>query len=82
MWQWMICSSILHTTEVSETGLSFYVDMLLPLLKIATILAVLHNEGVVAVVSDVVHTFVKAIISTASSYIHHLYFSKRHHFKQ
>ena len=33
--------------------------MLLPILKIASILAVLHNEGVVPVVSDVVNICVK-----------------------
>ena len=55
MWRCMICSSILHTTEVSETGLYLSVDILLPFLNIATILAVLHNVGVVPVVSDVVN---------------------------
>ena len=52
----ILCSSILHTAEVSETGLWFYVDILLHFVKIANIsLAVLHNEGVVPVVSDVLN---------------------------
>ena len=64
----MICSSILHTTEVSRAGLQLYVDTLPPFLKIATIFAVLHNEGVVSVVSDVVNVFVKiGAISSAHS---------------
>ena len=42
--------------------------MLLPFLNIATILAVLQNEGVVPVVSDVVNIFVKiGAISSAHS---------------
>ena len=64
----MIFSSIVHTTEVTETSLLFSVDILLPFLRIATILAVLHNEGVVPVVSDVVNIFVKIrAISSAHS---------------